>query len=430
MNDDLEILETLFQTKTGAFRVCTALYRKVLCYCVTHIHDGDQHTVLFEYDKQILKSVIQRLKRTKMAMEKKESGSGFIFKFHKTSHEAALSLRTFLWAKYHKLPIKKARGLNLELSDRSSFSSGIMDMRKANIYDAGGTDTNGISVTTHPGTGNRYIVIHDCDRIEYMDYSPELYQMLTTRRICGKPKKCQDNGRLCVSIHFAQKKDGWTIKNLSRFVLLYYSYFGKYANQKSGAITRFIRNIPTLEKNVGEGKHCAHLNAQSWNNCKENLLFMDNDLNQQMSNYASRISGAYGMLPIVWRSGNENRILIEWSKNGEHRYFVCNSVEDYLDFQETVLGVNGKIGNLQINLFYRDGRFHQEPTPMQSARPRNYTAPPPNMETILSELQEWSNGKNRILQKYQESPDCFWIWRNTQDRIAIDVFAQQILRMF
>ncbi|MCI7725638.1 MAG: hypothetical protein MSH58_00620 [Clostridiales bacterium] len=429
MNDDLEILEALFQTKTGAYRVCTAMYKNEPCYCVTHIRDSDQYTVLFEYDKEILKAVIQRLKRTKMTMDNKKSGSGFIFKFHKTSHEAALSLRTFLWAKYNNLPLKKAKGLNLELSDKSSFSSGIMDMRKANIYDAGGTSTSGISVISHPETGNEFIVAHDRDRIECMDYSPELYQMLTTRRICGKPQKCPDNGRLCVRIHFAQCKDGWTIKNLSRFILLYHSYFGRYANYKSGAVTRFIHNIPSLENEVGTGKHCAHLNAQSWNDCKENLLFMDDDFNQKMSNYASRISGAFEMLPIVWRSGNDYRILIEWSKNGEHRYLVCNCVEDYLDFQETVFGVNGKIGNLQINLFYRDGRFRQEPTPKQSAKPRCNTEPPPDMDTILSELQEWSNGKDRILQKYQESPECFWVWRNTQNPMAIDVFVRQILRM-
>ena len=77
MNDDLEILEALFQSKTGAFRVCTAVYKNEPCYCVTHIHDGDQHTVLVEYDKQILKAVIQRLKRRKKNLEA-DSFSNFI----------------------------------------------------------------------------------------------------------------------------------------------------------------------------------------------------------------------------------------------------------------------------------------------------------------------------------------------------------------
>lgn len=59
MNDDLEILKELFQTKIGAYRVCTAFYGNEPCYCVAHIHDGVQYTVLFEYDKQILKAVRQ-----------------------------------------------------------------------------------------------------------------------------------------------------------------------------------------------------------------------------------------------------------------------------------------------------------------------------------------------------------------------------------
>lgn len=429
MNNDIEIQDEIYCSGAGSFHVNKAVFNNEPCYCVQNFCNGEVYTVIFDFDESITQSVVARMKRTGMSLNKKRTGSRFAIKFLKGKREPGISLMRFLWGKYNCISPKKAKKIKVDLADKTSYADNIMDMRRRNMYDAGGTNTEGISIISHIISGKQFIMVRHGNRIEVMEYTPELYQMLTTRKICSRCKqtpKGNDSGRLYTSIQFAKGKDGRTIKNLSRFVLFYNEYFKLFQNYKQGNITRFIHSIPTLDTN-GEEIVCGHLNAWSWNNCNENIMFMLKAENDDMSTYARQIAGKYSMLPIAWKYDGESKILIEWNAGESLRYFVCESVADYVDFQKTVLGKNRMICNLSL-FGSADGEIVQYKTPMQSAIPIREQGEMSESQ-LKTELWRWCDGRDRVLDLYRRSPGEFWKWHNTGSKVEPMTMVNQMLKV-
>lgn len=431
MSNNLEIQEEIYYSPSGAFRVNKALFKNEPCFSVQNNHGGVMLTVLFDYDMRIMRAVVSKMKRVGMSADIKESGSGFMFKFQKKEKEQSISLRTFLWGKYHNIPPKKTIGLNIQLLDKETFSSNIMDMRSRNLYDAGGTATDGISIIHHIVTNEPFIMVQYEDRTEFLEYSPEMYQMLTTRKICSqckRNKQKKDNGRLFLNIRCKCGKDGQIIRNLSRFALIFDEHYKRFENYRNGNITRFLHSIPEIDP--GKEIECGHLNARSWIDCNENMLFMKNELNGAMSTYAGLIDGKYSMLPIAWKADSESKILIEWNAGEALVYFVCESVEDYVDFQKVILGKKPMIRDLSLVAADSDGNRTQFKTPMQSARSPVEKQEKMSVHELTTELWRWCDGRDRVLGLYKNSPGVFWTWQNTDKNMAADVLLRQILRLF
>ena len=432
MDNEIQIQEEIYSSDNGSFRVSKAIFNSEPCYTVQNFHKGEIRTVVFDNDERIMRSVICRMNRTKMSRDNKGTGSKFMFKFKRGKREPGISLRNYLWGKYNGISPKKAKKIKVELTDKSTYTDNIMDMRRENMYDAGGTNTEGISIISHIISGEQFIMVQFDDRIEVLEYTPEMYQMLTTRKICSRCRKSQrgrNSGRLNTTIRFGDGKHGRVIKNLSRFVLLYDEHFKRFRNYRHGSIRRFTHSIPSIDpKEREEQIDCGHLNALSWNNCNENVLFMKKKLNNEMSTYARQIAGKYSMLPIAWKSDDEIKILIEWNAGEALCYFVCESVADYLDFQKTVLGKNQMISNLSLFGVDENGNWVQYKTPMQSAVPERENDVL-SESALKTELWRWCSGRDRVLELYRRTPGVFWIWRNTEHDVEPTYLARQILRV-
>lgn len=418
MDNEIQIQEEIYSSDNGSFRVSKAIFKNEPCYTVQNFHKGEIRTVVFDNDERIMRSVVCRMNRTNMSRDNKGTGSKFMFKFNRGKHEPGISLRNFLWGKYNGISPKKAKKIKVELTDKSTYTDNIMDMRRENMYDAGGTNTDGIAVVKDPTTDRQYIIVQDGDRIEFLDYSPEMYLMLTTRNICTKCKcnTSRDNGRLFTSVHYSCKKDGWKMFNLSRFVLYYVEFFDKFRRYPKGNITRFIHNIPFFvpDKNI----ECGHINAYSWNNCKENIMLMEKEKNDKMSTYARIIQGRYKMFPIAYRENGQVKILIEWNVGEKAKFFVCENVDDYVNLQESALEKNPLTANLEMRFAIVNEDSKQEvagtiPTPKSQAAPTKGKAEVLDRKDTIRAMLNWSSHKDSLITLYREHSNYFRIWKNT-----------------
>ncbi len=418
MGNNLEIQNTLLQSEKGIYFLCTARYKGEPCLCLQRRKDGTAYSVLFDDDNRIRRSVISQMKKKRLVMEQKASGSRFVFKFNDSSGKGLISLRLFLWAKYNSIPPGKAKRMKIELYDKSAYPNNIMDMRSRNLYNAGGTFTDGIEIVTHPETDHKFILVQAEDRAEFFEYTPEMYQMLTTRSICTECRKGKDTGRLFTAVHYSQKKTGYKMLNLSRFVLTYDEFFGRFKNYATGSITRFIHSLPSLIPN--EGIDCGHVNANSWNSCKENILMMEREKNIKMSSYARTIQGRYKMFPIVYDDNGKKVFLIEWDIGDSPRLILCESIDDYINMQEFAIGKDPKVKNLRLQLRTADENDGLQitetiPTPGEQVLPQTAKAPVLDRKEIIRAMLNWSCQKDSLIGLYQEHPNIFYHWKNTNN---------------
>lgn len=434
MNNEIQIQEEIYCSDAGAFHVNNAVFNNEPCYCVQNFHNGEIRTVLFNYDESIMRSVVSRMKRTGMSFDRKCTGSGFVFKFNQGKHEPGISLRSFLWSKYKHIPAKQAKKLRILLHDMSSVSSGIIDMRECNLYDSDEITSAEITTLLDSVTGRKFIVVQ-CEGItEFIDYSPELYQMLTTKGLCYNYQKCIATNRIKVSVHFAKKKNGSVGQNISRFVAIYNKCFGQFKNQK-GAIKRFIRKYPVLNERFKE-MDGSHVNAYKFNHCRENIMLMPSTVNRSMDNLAARIAGNYRMNPFRYSDGESDKILIEWNIGEESRYIVCNSTEDYADIQNFILGVSKYTKNLEMRnaTVLEDHETvisDHNPTPREQSLSRKGVAAG-NVEyaDVQRMMFQWSADCERVTKLYREHPEIFWEWKNTAEKFSTEDLLRQAIIIF
>lgn len=420
MGNELEIGKKLYSSKNGAFCIYEAMYKNEPCYCIEHTKTLER--VLFDGGDRMYRSLVAKLNRQRLVRDGKGSGSGFMFKFNGNGANAGISLRSFLWCRYNKLPLSELKWTKIELRDKSAYADRIMDMRQYNLYDAGGVVTDGVSIETDCATGKQFVVAQDEDRTEFMDYSPEIYQILTTRNY-STFQKSMGNGRLAVSVHFANRKDGYTIKNLSRFVAIYNQHFRRFKNQR-GNVLRFLHNFQRLDP--GKNIEAGHINSCNWNNCAENLMFMPAKKNSQMWDIARRISGEYKIFPVVYRGWNTPLILVEWTVRDTSKHIVCESVDDYIDLLLFATKRVPMSQHIRLQFGKWDGEkiaTQNIPTPKDSEIQYGKMPILDYRETVLDMLN-WSAHKDALVKLYEEHPDYFWTWKcmkkgvNTGDCIA------------
>lgn len=370
--DLIKVGKEVYQSNSGKNIIYEAEYNGEPCYLAAHVNY--EHKALFDYDKKVLNTVIGKIKRdgAYVCDHKKKCD---IFKFRSNGKKPSITLRYILFGKYNGIAPSKVKEMEIDISDDSLQKYNISDLRSCNLYDAGEcrpyTDTRSIEIISNPNDENdKYIFItyHDVtpERIERYDYSEELYEMFTKNKYCNISTG-KGNGRGTAVVHYAHKKDGYCIVNLARFVAVYKYHFGRYKNRK-GSVKQFIRDFKKLNDNIPDGYEASHVNSCKTIGCMDNLMFMNWKTNNRLDNHIKFIDGSYKVFTAV---NDKDEILIEYiapdfSENGtiKFRYFKCPTPEDFLSWQNTLLGKEPLTEHLsQITFRSRTGQLWQTLSP-------------------------------------------------------------------
>lgn len=242
----------------------------------------------------------------------------------------------------------------------------MLDLRSCNLYDAGAirphTKARDIEIVKRPGSNAEYIAIsfpyRENGKIEYTEYSPELYEMLACPSLCAVRYNSRGD-RAFVTVHYANNRKGYIIDNLSKFILIYNLHFGRYRNM-NGGIKRFIHDYFKLSQTKYKNKDAAHINACKWNNCIRNLMFMEctdeHKPNSEMSDFIKWFMGEYRTYTTI---NDKHEILIEIPGRG---CFKCATPDDYADWQKFFLGKEVTT-KLQVATCITKNGVQQELTP-------------------------------------------------------------------
>ena len=345
----IEYNEKVFESEHGKNIIYDAVYCGAPCFAVVHVPTG--HTEIIDHNESIVRAIIGRINRSKaMACDKK--AKGYILKFYPSTTERWITLRYYVYAKYNNLRLNQVRGKNICTYDDRAVKENILDLRSSNLYNAGDirphTKARDVQIIERSESGEKYIAISFSNRengkVEYTEYSPQLYEMLSRPAYCNieyNPRK----DRATVVVHHANRKNGYVLDNLAKFILIYNLHFEQYKNMRGG-VKRFIRDYYYLSREKYRGKEAAHINACKWNNCINNLMFMDsteeNNPNTEMRDYIKWFSAPYEAYTTTDDSGG---VLIEFARIGQAqggnpvtRFYRCATPEDYTDWQKVFLG--------------------------------------------------------------------------------------------
>ena len=365
------IIKTIiFESKGGTNTIHEAEYQGSPCFAVVHVPTG--HIEIIDHDEALLKAISGRINRSR-ALTCDKKAKGHILKFYASRKERRITLRYFVYAKYHGLSLKEVRGKKICVLDDSAVKDNILDLRSCNLYDAGEvrprTKDRTIEVVERPGhDGEKYIAIsfhnRENGKVEYTEYSPELFEMLASPKYCNVGYNKQGD-RATVSVHYGEGASGYLLDNLAKFVLVYHLHFSSYKNMR-GSVKRFIHDYYKLSRVKYEYREAAHINSCRWNLCAENLLFMDADINNYMANFIKWFSEPYTVFTALDNTGG---VLIEYTapdmiRGGEIRQqlYKCPTPEDYLDWQKVFLG-KALTGKLQVSTFAAKDGVQQVLTP-------------------------------------------------------------------
>lgn len=400
----LDLSKQIHVTKNGTNAFYEARYLDQPCYAIKHVPTG--HIELIDYDLSILKSIINRVNRSKaLACDKKKKG--YILKFYSTDRERSISLRSFVYARYKGLSLESVRKKNICIDDDSTVKDSILDLRSCNLYDAGEirphTASRHIDIIKRPETDTEYIAITFSNRangrIEYTEYSPELYEMLA-RPVCCNVQYNHHRDRAVVRVHYANNKKGYVIDNLSKFILIYNLHFGQYKNMRGG-VKRFINDYYKLSRKYKD-HDAAHINSCKWNNCIGNLMFMEKTKeskpNLEMSDFIKWFLSPYNVSTAI---NDKNEILVEYLYTYR---FKCKTPRDYADWQKVFLGKE-LTGKLQVITFASEDEEYQALTPsgMIEAGIANKDSVRNNEPNLFA----WLNNRDRLLSM---DDDSFTTW--------------------
>lgn len=357
--NDLTIGKELYHTTNGTNVFCEGEYKGdpvfVLIYRPFRTKFREEEMYVFDRNTRVYKAIMSRIEKCgALTRDTKENGHSLL-KFRRLSDkDGSISFRCFLWAKYRKCGLKNARKKKVLLVDDSDTKNGINDFRSCNLYAPGElreiTSSRSIKVVNRPGRPDeRYINIEIHNRengkTEVVPYTKELYEMLANPGTCNLGYNA-NNDRATVVVHFAHRKDGYVLSNLSQFVAIYKEHFDGYRNRR-GAVKRFIADYDKLRKRYTtsdnpddpDNKDAGHINAVKWNNAFENILFMSHDTNNKMRDIIKLFDGEYRIYTAV----NERKeILIEFQVDGcNSTYYKASTPEAFLGWQKLMLGKYG-----------------------------------------------------------------------------------------
>lgn len=398
--------DCLFRTENGINEIYEGSYRGAPCYIVRHV--PKDFVAVIDHNAALVDSIIKKILRTghPIAYSMEMTGK-HVLRFYKGGREKAIALRLYVFAKYRGLTLNAVRGRNICSFDDSGAAYGLRDLRSCNLYDAGDirphTAARDIEIIQRPGTAEKYILItlhsKGGDVQEYTNYEPELYEILSRPSYCSI-RLNGENGRSTAGIHFERSKNGYKIENIARLILLYKLHFSEY-KWKSRAVMRFMRDYQKISKRH-DGQEAGHINACSWNNCFDNLVFMDRKTNNSMKDYIKWFSGRYRAYTAA-NSGGE--ILVELSNVG---FFRCRTPEDYHDWQFVFLGKR-LTGKLQELTYKEADGIHQELTPRGMIK-----AGAVNKETAKTnepDIWDWMEHRDKLLVMDASNADAFFDWK-------------------
>ena len=370
---------------------------------------------MISHEKEIIKAVIQKMNKAPLVCTKSH-GKDFL-KFGNTKNKSrSLSLRRFVFAKYNGYSLAQVRGFRIRLHDESLLlQKNILDIRRENLFNEGDINTDGIEIIERPDHPNeKYIFIQKRTQFSILEYDPELYEFLTNRNNCGiQPGR---TNRLNVSIHVAKSRDGYVWMNLAKLLLIYRTFRTKYKSQDT-----FKRRIRNLSQKRCLGLHAAHVNSLKWNDCKNNLMFMNGTVNLKLRDDIRNISGRYGCTPICYEENGKIIILAKWIVEGKERYLKFNDASAFLGFQQFVFG---DMNTFRVMTFPDDEAVILPLPKEQKINGREGSERFSDREQLLSEFWEWCLERDSIIKQYTDHPHTFYSWSESKTK---DSFFKKIL---
>ena len=344
---EIKLKRQIYTTKTETTAVYTAVYDHEQCYSIVHKESG--FITVFDYDKSVWGAMrrLMREKKYSIAYDKDPSGMPRFKLVTAVSGRENIDLRQFLWAKYNKRHLSSLSGpVYLRQDDRVN---NFCDLRRYNIYMPGeslnGRDDITVRLISNPNNENEKwieVIFHEEEPFtEFVQYTPELWEMLNTPRYArlGTIK----NGRGMVSV------DGYSTPNeLARFICIYKKYFQLYQGKRN-AVQKFIheyRGLSALEND----KHAAHVNSYYHENTFDNLMFMDGSTNHAMSDYIKWLADGYEAYTAV---NDRDEILLEFITpfRKSPLYIKFETPEDYTNFQKVYI-FGTKLSNKMQRIIY------------------------------------------------------------------------------
>ncbi len=395
----LNNIENLYESSKGVTRVDEVLYYGESCYCIQH---KPTHTVLlFDYDDRLCERIVNKIMRTKGGiMVRRKENDGYKFQFNGKGRERSVSIPLYLYTYYENIQLsRKMRRSVISTFNSSKEAEGIYDFRSYNLYKAA-SQIDGVKIIERPNhPDEKYILTVFDGRAAIQDFSIELYELFTNERLYLWNDK--ENKRIKVNVRYGYEHKEATSFHLSKIVLMFYKYFNRYRH-KTGAVTRFIKDIPKINKEL---ENCAHIDANSWNNATTNIMDMSGRTNRSMHDYIKGFLGEYTANPIILPKEG-NIILVELQHCGALYYFRCNTAEDYCDFQKQFLGKTPVLENTTARTNGGDIL-----TPKQ-ARDRNIREGSKAFE--IWDFWKYCDVRDRLYSLYNEAPGMFILWKKTE----------------
>ncbi len=332
---DIQLKRLVFKTSREKTSVYSAVYMNEKCYAIVHRETG--FIAVFDYDKRVLASMKRFMREKGYSLFYDKDPSGLPrFRFGTTTGQKSyIDLRQFLWARYNKRYLSSLQGfVGLRTDDRAE--SNICDLRRFNIFMPGESIENrddiAVRLISNSKNENKKWIEVTFSKgepfIEYIQYTPELWEMLNTPRYVRLTTK--DTVRGAVEVDGYAERD-----NLARFVCIYKKYFPVYAGKKN-AIKRFIGDYSKYSRELENGNDAAHINSYYHENTFDNLMFMDGSTNKGMFDYIKWLADGYEAYTAV---NTRDEILLEFVTpfNQSPLYYKFETPEDYADFQRVYI---------------------------------------------------------------------------------------------
>lgn len=418
MNKDVPILgAVVYTSQKGTNEIYESFYNGESCYCILHKSTG--YKALFTHDEVILKSIKNKIDRCgALACNTKKNGYG-AFTFHPKKKESKIALSEYLFAKYNGVSLQKIHGHKIRRLNESLQEQRIADLRKCNLYDAGGhnsiTKKLDVKVIANPENESQKclaVILTETGMVlEIYNYSRELHHILTHSNLCSLSIN-HSTGRVSACIHYGRGKDGYRITNLSRLVLAFYTEYQRYQRRRGG-IKQFIRDYQSITEANHMGQDASHVNTRKWNGDQSNLIWMNSKSNVSMTDIAGNFYMDYEFFPVAYENGI---ILAEFQTHDVKHFYKYKSPEDYLDFQKVLMGKCKLTAELHANHFTKDG-MEVIQTPRDTHK--NLGSPKRQCDDALSQYWAWCKRRDRIVSMYESSMEMFKEWKCLSAGISI-----------
>lgn len=359
------------------------------CYCIGHEHKGDG--IIFEYEEEILQEIINKASEVGIAYDTQRVGCHFKFR-------DGVGLKSFLYARYHNLNPREIRWVYIV----GELENGFCDCRRSKLCRKNNNDFC-IEVLQNPHrTEEEYIVISIGDRTEVMDYSEDLYTLLT--ELCYV-RNMSDKKRLKARI-----VDSSTPTPLSRLVFIFQTFYPQYANTPDG-IRQFANEYKVLSCRINE--QCGHINACSWNHSKNNMLLMSEKQNGDMRDYIKYFCDKYQAFAIGIRESGNSYILLMFEGVGGITHYFKLTIDEFVEMQRCYLNIKGEgMASEELNININGAAVDSPEQCYKKNQQSVRDAEPTSREECMERFWKWCDSRNRLIEQYQKEPESFERWMN------------------